>query len=371
MIADAVIVGAGIHGCSTALQLARAGIETVVFEHAHPGRHASGVNAGGVRRLGRHIAEIPLSLASMSLWQDIESLVDDDCGFQQTGQVKVAENTVEMETLRERVKGLQQCGFKHEKIITDKELRELAPAVSQHCCGAIYTKRDGHANPFKTVSAFYRAAQKAGARFYCNEKVKSITRTTDIWEIKSDSFVLQAPLLINAAGAWGNRIAKKLGENVPLEPTALMLMISEKVNPFCRPVVGAVGRTLSFKQFSNGTVLIGGGHKGWVDTKNRRAYLNIKELAINARTAQSIFPIMKNARIVRCWAGVEGFTPDNLPIISKSQTYPDTYHLFGFSAHGFQLGPITGKIMKDMILTGKSKLPIDSFRIDRFKHNSY
>ena len=56
-ISDAIIIGGGLHGLSTAIHLAKAGLNAVVLEKDPPGRHASGVNAGGVRRLGRHLAE--------------------------------------------------------------------------------------------------------------------------------------------------------------------------------------------------------------------------------------------------------------------------------------------------------------------------
>ena len=74
MAFDAAIIGGGLHGCSAALQLARRGFRCVVLERDQVGRHASGVNAGGVRRLGRHPAELPLSVASMTLWHSMEEL---------------------------------------------------------------------------------------------------------------------------------------------------------------------------------------------------------------------------------------------------------------------------------------------------------
>ncbi len=67
--ADVAVIGGGLHGCSAALQAALRGCKVVVIEKDTVGRHASGVNAGGVRRLGRHPAEIPLSVASMELWR--------------------------------------------------------------------------------------------------------------------------------------------------------------------------------------------------------------------------------------------------------------------------------------------------------------
>lgn len=87
---DAIVVGGGIHGCSTALHLCLAGLKPVLIEKDFAGRHASGVNAGGVRQLARHVPEIPLSIRSMGIWEKIKDLLDDDCSFESHGQVLVA-----------------------------------------------------------------------------------------------------------------------------------------------------------------------------------------------------------------------------------------------------------------------------------------
>ena len=71
-----------------------------VIEKNFPGRFASGVNAGGVRRLGRHPAEIPLSVAAMEIWHEIEGFIGHHCGFHKVGQVKLAENKAEMKQLK-------------------------------------------------------------------------------------------------------------------------------------------------------------------------------------------------------------------------------------------------------------------------------
>lgn len=363
---DAIIIGAGIHGCSAALNLARAGLKPLVLEQSYPARHASGVNAGGVRRLGRHFAEIPLSVAAMSIWHDIEEVVNDDCGFRKVGQVKVAESEDDLVKLKDRVKKLNALGFEHEEIISQSDLREIIPHVSAHCCGGILCKGDGYALPFQTVMAFRKAAIRAGATFISNHPVDKIERVGDIWKVSSQNILHEAPVLVNCSGAWGNKIASLLSEEVPLEPVALMLMITQRMPRFCNPVVGATGRPLSFKQFENGTVLIGGGEQGLVDMQNQKTALNLEGLAKNANTAREIFPLMENIRVVRGWAGIEGVMPDGIPVISPSSTYADAYHVFGFSAHGFQLGPITGRIIADLILRDKSELPIEKFSIKRF-----
>jgi sarcosine oxidase subunit beta len=144
-----------------------------------------------------------------------------------------------------------------------------------------------------------------------------------------------------------------------------MLMVTARLDPFLTPVVGAYGRNLSFKQFANGSVLIGGGFRGTADPDRNLARVDVRGLAASARTAAAIFPIIRGASIVRSWAGIEGFTPDGIPVIGPSDM-ANAFHAFGFCGHGFQLGPIVGGIIADLVTTGQSALPIDAFRIDRF-----
>jgi sarcosine oxidase subunit beta len=366
LTADAVIIGGGIHGCSTALHLAERGLSVIVLEKDHVGRHASGVNAGGVRRLGRAFPEVPLSMASAELWQEIEALVDDDCGFEASRQIKVAETPEELRKQAERVAQLAEIGFTHERVIDRETLRELVPAVSPHCLGGLAVEGDGHANPFRTVQAFKRKGQSLGVRFEEGCAVTAIERDQGVWRLRTSGGPVEAPTLVNCAGAWGGKIAEMLGEAVPVQARAPMLMITARMPMFVTPVVGTEGRTLSFKQFANGTVLIGGGHEGKAFPEDNRTQLDQRGLATSAQTAMAIFPLMAKARVVRCWAGIEGFLPDGIPVIGPSRA-EGAYHGFGFSAHGFQLGPIGGRILSELVVDGSTSLPIAPFRIDRFQ----
>ena len=164
--------------------------------------------------------------------------------------------------LRRRRETLLKLGFEHEEIIDREQLRELLPAIAPHCVGGMLVRGDGHANPFFTVQAFKRKALALGVRFIESAPVEALQRQADTWRVKSAQADLQAPTLVNCAGAWGGRVAAMLGEHAPVEAQALMLMITARVKRFVKPVVGAQGRTLSLKQFDNGTVLIGGGYRG-------------------------------------------------------------------------------------------------------------
>jgi sarcosine oxidase subunit beta len=145
-----------------------------------------------------------------------------------------------------------------------------------------------------------------------------------------------------------------------------MLMITGPMPAFIKPVVILRGRKLSFKQFANGTVLIGGGYLGRAIRDENRTILDWSRLASNARTVWELFPIMRAAPIVRAWAGIEARMPDDLPVFGPSAIHEGVYHQFGFSAHGFQLGPGAGAVMAEIIATGRSNVPIDGLGIARF-----
>jgi sarcosine oxidase subunit beta len=364
--ADVVVIGGGLHGCSAALHLARAGASVIVLEKDHVARHASGVNAGGVRRLGRDFAEVPLSVAALELWHRIEEMVDDRCGFEAVGQVKVAEDEGALAAMRERSDRLCALGFDHEEIVGRDELREWLPSVAPHCVGGVVCRQDGAALPFRTTLAFKRKAESLGVRFHEGTRARSVARRAGAWRVESGDGAFEGAALVNAAGAWAGEIARQMGEPVPMEATALMLMITAPVAPFVKPVVGVQGRPLSFKQYANGTIMIGGGQRGRADLETNRTHLDYGPLALNAQTAADLFPRMAHAHIVRAWAGIEGMMPDGIPVIGPSGTEERAWHAFGFSAHGFQLGPIVGSILADLIVRGDSALPIAPFSIGRF-----
>jgi sarcosine oxidase, subunit beta len=364
--ADVIVIGGGIHGCSTALHCALRGLKVILLEKDYAGRHASGVNAGGVRQLARHVAEIPLSVYSMGLWHRIRDLVEDDCGFTSDGQVLVAETEAEFESFRARIEQLNALGYHHEELIDAAELRRLVPAVAETCPGGIVSRRDGAADPFRATQAFRRQAEKLGARVLEGIVVTDVRRDRSTWTVRTSTGAFEAPAIVNAAGAWADRIAAMLGEPVPLEVIAPMLMITARVPAFIRPVVILRGRKLSFKQFANGTVLIGGGHLGRPLRDKNLTVLDWAKLAESAKTVWDLFPVMRGTTILRAWAGIEARMPDDIPVFGRSSTSQDAFHQFGFSAHGFQLGPGAGAVMAELVATGTTNMPIEAFRIERF-----
>ena len=67
----------------------------------------------------------------------------------------------------------------------------------------------------------------------------------------------------------------------------------------------------------------------------------------------------------RVWSGVEGYLPDMLPVIGWSGTTPALLHAFGFSGHGFQLVPVVGSIVCDLLVHGGTQRQIGGFKPER------
>lgn len=364
--ADVLVIGGGIHGLSTALHLARAGVRVTVLEAEYCGRHASGVNAGGVRTLGRHVEEIPLALASRTLWHGLHEVLGEDGGFVASGQLKLAENAAELEDCQRRVDQLRALGFTHEVLIDRQQVLELVPTVAPHVVGGIWVKDDGYAVPYRTVTAFRLAAQKLGVRVLEHTPAQRIERGASHWRVDTPAGVHQAEHLVVTAGAWAGQLAAQVGEPVPVRPEGLMLMVTHRVAPFCAPVLGATGRALSFKQFANGTVVIGGKLVGSVEFVARHGEVQMDRLSTSARTVTDLFPHLRHLGVNRVWAGVEAFTADDLPVIGASSTAEKLSYSFGFCGSGFQMGPGTGRRLAQQILGEPSAISLDPFSIGRF-----
>jgi len=366
----AIVIGGGLHGMSTAIHLRHKGVPTVLLEKNVTGQHASGVNAGGVRRLRRHPAEIPLAVAALERWMNLPSLLGRHaalCGFVAgVGQIAIAENDADLRWIEQRAAEVRTLGWTHEEVIDRAELRRLVPALAEHCIAGLISRQDGHAVPYLTSQAFRLRALELGVELHEQARVVGLDRTADGWRVIASRGAFEADLVVNCGGAWAWQVAEMIGEHLPRTYFAPSMMVTARMPRFLEPVVLGIGRKLSFKQSETGTVVIGGGINGTPDLDGDRADPRPERLPISARTVCDLFPIMRRAVIVRTWAGLEACMPDEIPVIGPSIVAPGLFHAFGFSGHGFALSPVVGALLAELIAEGRSSLSLEAFRADRF-----
>ncbi|MEZ5651099.1 MAG: FAD-dependent oxidoreductase [Burkholderiaceae bacterium] len=364
---DVAIVGGGFHGCSAALNLARRGRRVLVLERDHVARHASGVNAGGVRTLLRHEAEIPLALAAREIWHRIADEVGDDCGYHTVGQVAVATNEAGRERLAQRHARMIELGWRHEQWFEADALRRWMPTLTEAASGGLGAPDDGAASPFHTTMAFARAARAAGAEIREGCAVTAIEVAADgRWSLTTGRGVVHAEQVVNTAGAWGDRIAAMIGDPVPLRYFLPMMMITARVPRFLAPVVISADPPLSFKQTPTGGLLIGGGRPARGDRDGTPDRIDLAGLRASADTVRRLFPGLGDVPVLRAWSGTEGQFDDGIPVLGPSLRAERVWHAFGFCGHGFQLAPIVGRLLAELVIDGRASLPIEAFSLRRF-----
>lgn len=365
--ADVLCIGGGMMGLSTALHLARDGKKVIVVEREFSGKHASGVNAGGLRSLKRDNSELAFIHGALEMWHSMEKIVGSDCGFCPTGYLIAAEDDAAMNELEARVNYTRSLGYTNEIAIDKKELRRIAPIVREHCVGGIKSEIDGHANPVKTCHAFAQAAVREGVTLYSGCGVKSVVRSENGFHVETDSGgTLYAEQVVNCSGAWAGEIARSMGEELSVRPVGASVMVTARMPILIKYFISVQGRKLWFNQAPNGSLLICGGYLSHVDMEKRLTSMNFHTLRECAKVAHDLFAVARKLTIVRSWAGLDGETPDHFPIIGYSRRVPGLFHLCGFSRHGFALSPMVGKTVAALLQGKEAPVPISGFEPDRF-----
>jgi sarcosine oxidase, subunit beta len=363
--ADVAIVGGGTAGCSTALHLRWRGATVVLLERGLCGGQASGVNYGGVRQQGRDLAELPLARRSREMWGRLAQIVGSDCEFVASGHVKLARSDADMAELEAYREAVRPFGLELE-LLGRNDLRTRYPFLGDAAVGGSLCADDGQANPRLIAPAFAHAARAAGADIREHAPVTTLEHDGAQFRLRTAGGVeVSAATLVNAAGAWGHGIAARFGESVPEDVTAPNMCVSEPVPYFMVPNFGVCGGGFYVRQIPRGNVIFGGG-RGIADRERLRAYPVAATTLDSSAQTIALVPRLRHAQIIRTWTGIEGVMPDGIPVIGPSRTTPGLVHAFGFSGHGFQLGPAMGAVLSELILDGATPTPIAAFDIGRF-----
>jgi sarcosine oxidase subunit beta len=362
---DVAIIGGGTAGCAAALHLARRGLSVALFERRTAGSQASGVNFGGVRQHGRDLRELPLSRRSREIWASLPSLIGHDCEFMATGHLKLARDETQMSALETFARDAKEFGLDVE-LLGRNAVRERFPWLGEAVIGASLCSSDGQANPRLVAPNFARAARAAGAAIREHEAVTGATHDGTDFCLESERGTrLRATHLINVAGAWADKVAAWFGETIQIEAQSPNMQVSEPLPYRLTVNIGVAGGDVYARQIPRGNLIYGGG-RGWSDREAIRA----RPVTESTRDAMArlieILPWTAHAQVIRTWTGIEGYTPDGIPVIGPSETTPGLIHAFGFSGHGFQLGPVVGELLAELVVDGRPSISIDAFAIQRF-----
>lgn len=369
MKADVLIAGGGLMGCATAVDLARNGKSVIIFEKDVPGRHASGHNSGGVRCQGRNFLEIPFAVESRKMWDHHAKTVGSDCDFHISPRLRLAESDEDMVKLEKRYGKLTSMGFDHEVLVDREEVRRLSPHVSDHVVGGLVCYTDGLANPMVMSKAYAATAAAQGVTILSHTRIVDAKTSASGFSVRtSDGKIYEGETLVNATGAWAGRFSAMLGDPLPVFAAAPTMMVTDRMPGLMNGTsLGLTGRLLALMAAKNGTIIVGGGYRSPFDLETEKIRIDPMQMAKASKIMMEIIPDLRHAQMIRCWTAFEGCLADKIPVAGESTKVSGLFHVCGFSAHGFQLAPIMGRIMSQIIRGLQPEIPLHELRPDRFE----
>jgi len=363
-VADTVIIGGGIAGSSIALRLAEKGQKVILLEKGRVGEEASGRNGGGVRQQDRDPAELPLAMEAIKIWANMEDELDCDIGYRRGGNLLVVRSEEQLE-VQSKIANREKTTGLGVEILAPADTRRLTPTIPEalEIFGGKYCPTDGSANPLLVVKAICRSARRIGVRIKEYEPVKRLqTESGRVKAAVTDSGEYYGSVFVNAAGPWARGLCNTIGLDFPMAIKKARLLVTEALPPMVDQFV--MMDALYYRQTLEGNVHIGPSTPYPMNGFDKSAVL--QDFAEIGKWLNPLMPFLKNANIIRAFAGVIHYTPDAVAIIDKAPGFENLFLTAGFSGHGFCLGPIVGKLMAEWIVEGQTSMDLTALRWNRF-----
>ena len=409
--ADVVVIGGGIIGLCTALNLARHGLSTVLCEKGELGGEQSSRNWGWCRTIGRDISELPLAIESLHWWRKLSV----ETGFRQTGIAYLCDGPTDRDT---NSAWLASAGGLVDgvRMLAADEIEGLFPNAQRRWDAALYAPNDGCAEPAQAVAAFAQVARDEGVRLFTQCAVRGIEKTAGkVSAVITEHGVIACDAVVLAGGAWSRLFCGNLGINLPQLRVLGSVLRTSPVD--AGPATAATTSQFAFRRHLDGgysisrlgsTVadivpdtfrLLPSFFPSWLaQRKNlnlrlgqrfvaewnapRRWSLDSpspfektrtldpspvsKYLAAAREDLVRVFPAFSSAKVARCWGGMIDVTPDAIPVISDVPQLPGFWIATGFSGHGFGIAPAAGRLMADLVAGRSSGAESRSFDYRRF-----
>jgi glycine/D-amino acid oxidase-like deaminating enzyme len=416
---DAVIVGGGIVGISTARFLAEKGLSVAVCEKGHVAGEQSSRNWGWCRATHRDLRELELSLESLKLWRRIDADLGVETGYRTCGILYAADDAQSLadhERWLARAIALVGRDALDSRITAADETAALMTGATRRFAGGIYTPSDGRAEPQQAVPAMAAALRARGVKVLTPCAVRGVeTSGGAVSAVVTEHGRIRTSSVIVAGGAWTRLFAGNLGVDVPQLTVRSSVLRTAPLEG--GPDVSACNHAMGYRKRLDGGYSIANAFHSQSDITPDcfrlffkflpalKSQIGAMKLSLNARffeewrrprrwpldqptifeaqrtldpkpTAsfnraavaefRAIFPALAHLKIEQEWAGYIDVTPDAVPVISAADRVRGLFIATGFSGHGFGIGPGAGKLMADIVANDTPLVDPYAFRLSRF-----
>jgi sarcosine oxidase, subunit beta len=354
---DAAVIGAGIVGLAVAHELKSRGLSACVFERTGIGAGASGVQPGGVRQQWATSVNCRLARESVAFYADASERLGSEVPFRldRCGYLFVADSPVELEQLGENVR-IQVAEGVRSRLVTPQEIADLVPGIEvSEVVGGAWCGDDGYID--RPQSVLPALAKGLDVRI---EEVRRIAKRGPAWQLGS----VFAPVVVVAAGLETADLLRDLGIELPIEPEARYLFLSDRIaERLLEPLVVLTGRGFAAKQLADGRVLASDLSARGDESSREQWRANIRH------EIERLLPRLAHVSFPTLIRGSYDVTPDHQPILGPLNNHTGLFVAAGFSGHGFMLAPAVARIVADAITGERPDPALTTFGADRFAEN--
>ncbi|GAB4460828.1 MAG: FAD-binding oxidoreductase [Anaerolineales bacterium] len=367
--ADIVIIGGGVMGASIAWHLASRGTRNLILleKEAYFGTGSTGRCAGGVRYQFSTEINIRLSLASLPMLERFKDEIGQEVNYRQCGYLLVATTEQDAANFKRNVELQNRLGVATE-LLSGDEVRARLPFMRfDDARAGTFHQKDGLVDPNSVVMGYINAAQKLGVQALTDTPVTGIRVSGGKVEgVETSRGVIQTRTVVNAAGPWAGQIGAMAGVSIPIQPIRRQMFTTTPLKeiPADFPFVIDFSQSLYFHREGEGLLV---GMSNPHETPGFNQSVDEDWELTNLEAAIQRLPLLEHASRAAHWAGLYEVTPDAHPIYGATPV-EGFLVCAGFSGHGFMHGPVSGKLMSELILDGSfSTVDVSTLDLARFE----
>jgi len=367
---DAIIIGGGGHGLTTAYYLAKNyGITNIaVVEKGWIGGGNTGRNTTIIRSNYLWDQSAALYEHALKLWEGMSQELNYNVMFSQRGVMNVAHTLHDVRELKRRWHANRLNDIDCEWLDT-KQVKEFCPIINTSpnirypVLGATLQRRGGTARHDAVAWGYARGADAMGVDIIQNCEVTNINiNNGQVTGIETTKGLIKSKKIGVVAAGHSSVIANMVGIKLPLESRPLQALVSEPVKPIIDTVVMSNTIHAYVSQSDKGELVIGAGTDGYTSYTQRGGF-NIVEDTITA--VVELFPLFSRMKMLRHWGGIVDICPDASPIVSKTHIN-GLYFNCGWGTGGFKATPGSGWVFAHTIANDEPHKLNAPFTINRF-----
>ncbi|MBM3720093.1 MAG: FAD-binding oxidoreductase [Actinobacteria bacterium] len=372
--ADLVIIGAGIVGAMCAHYAIASGLRTIVIDRNSVASGTTGAGEGNIMVSDKSPGpELDLALISRELWFEVGARVGDSFELVAKGGVSVARSNPK--PLHDLAESQSRVGVDAREV-DQIALSKLEPFISPEIKYGVHYPQDAQCQPMLAAARILQDFQRRGGKVIARQEVLEIEESDGALSIRTPDMIFRTTHIINAAGTWAGEIAKRAGSDLPIMPRRGFILVTAPLPQYVfhkvydSDYVDNVASSDADLQTStviegtkSGTILIGASRERVGYDKSMSVPV-IKKLA---RQATSLFPVLKDAQLLRVYNGFRPYSPDHLPVIGPDSKIKGLYHCAGHEGAGIGLSAASGKLIAELIQGVKPLIDPTPFSPARFQ----